>query len=345
MKKFLSPKILILTTVILLGGVLLYWKQNSNKAIGNLNVYEGKTTITRAEKLVEGRTGIEVKRMDGVKINTDARASIVLKNGGLLRLESGSEVEILGEDNFKLKSGRMWSRVEPLSENESYSVETPTAVATVRGTIFNVYYLFNISQLYVDSGLVNMALLMGTPEEKKGKETLSGELFVLRDNNLKNDFAKGPVPAPKEFYDDWIQWNVDEDAKAGFTEWAHPAEEEIVEAVPINIVNPPKQVEKKITSIFLYGNKSKIKQGEETRLLVRASYPDGSVQEVPFANLTWIKSEKWGNITSPGYFGSNTVGTTTISAQIGNLVSNRVTVVIEANPVVPPPNPNTYYEP
>ncbi|MBW3012263.1 FecR family protein [Candidatus Woesearchaeota archaeon] len=76
------------------------------------------------------------------KVRTlDGEAYIIFFESEILQLDPNTEIQIsdLSKD-FKVKqaSGNTWSRVMKLTGMNSYSVETPSSVITVRGTGFGV---------------------------------------------------------------------------------------------------------------------------------------------------------------------------------------------------------------
>src|SRR5262245_509044 len=129
--------VLVLVLIAVIAGGL-FWYRNAEAAVGNLNIYEGTVDVVRGGNGSAGKTGTGVKNNDVIKVGTGSRVSIILKDGSVIRLEAGSEVEVLGAGKFKLIQGKMWSKVEP--QSVTWEVETPTIVAAVRGTAFNTRY-------------------------------------------------------------------------------------------------------------------------------------------------------------------------------------------------------------
>ena len=77
------------------------------------------------------------------KVKTlDGTATITLYETIITELEPNTEVSIstLAENNVKINqnSGSTWSKFTTITGIDSYEVETPTTVATVRGTAFGV---------------------------------------------------------------------------------------------------------------------------------------------------------------------------------------------------------------
>jgi hypothetical protein len=157
----------IITIAVAAGG-FFYYTNVARASIGNLNIYDGTVELLRGSDKLAGKTGTGVRNTDILKVGPNSRVSIILKDGSVIRLEADSEVEVTeltydGDNiqtaNFRLISGKMWSKVEPLSTNADWQVETPTAVASVRGTAFNTRYSEASTGVSVYLGKVGVALL------------------------------------------------------------------------------------------------------------------------------------------------------------------------------------------
>lgn len=105
-------------------------------------------TITSSSGSTVGRVG------DTVKTGPTEEKTITFPNGSELRLDVNTEVKInKGSENeisIFQTLGRTWSRVIKLLGSQSYEVQTPTALATVRGTSFAV----TLDDIFVDEGEV-----------------------------------------------------------------------------------------------------------------------------------------------------------------------------------------------
>ncbi len=176
-------------------------------SVGNLNIYIGQAAIVRDGVSQPGATGSPVYLDDTVRTSPDSRASIILKDGSVIRLDASTELRV-EQDLFKLVSGRTWSKVQEPAPADGYQVETPTLVGAVRGTSFLVSYLKNVSQIYVGLGEVFSYLVSNQENIKIIK---SGQLLVVSDAAAQADFDKGPLFAPPEFKDEWIIFNEKED--------------------------------------------------------------------------------------------------------------------------------------
>jgi hypothetical protein len=114
---------------------------------------EGDTQLQRAG--ASGWIAVEEKETlaenDVVKTGVNSRITITFLNGSTIELEPGTQVEIKELANGKTRVTRLrqeigetWSKVEKLVDTESrYEIETPAAVAAVRGSQMIVVVIAN----------------------------------------------------------------------------------------------------------------------------------------------------------------------------------------------------------
>lgn len=93
-----------------------------------------------------------------IKTSDTGRALIESSSTHITRVDYSSEVTIAEEENqtqISLVSGALWSRLANVFDSgESYEVQTPNAIAAVRGTSFGVWYQKNTTILLVIEGSV-----------------------------------------------------------------------------------------------------------------------------------------------------------------------------------------------
>src|SRR3989344_4101631 len=71
-------------------------------------------------------------------------AEVVFSNNNSLSIDTDTEVQVVDEDESTIITqffGRTWHRITSLTGTAEYQVETPTAVAAVRGTKFAVIFV------------------------------------------------------------------------------------------------------------------------------------------------------------------------------------------------------------
>lgn len=144
---------------------------------------------------------------DTVQTSANTAATIIFASGSELRLDENTEVKITtqSETNTSVYQslGRTWSRVLKLSGTESYEVETPTAVATVRGTAFSTT-VDSDTGIDTDEGAVDVL-------QKASKRKLRVEAgFGTRVSRLQKEAVREEIKNGS-----WFKRNRERDKKIG----------------------------------------------------------------------------------------------------------------------------------
>ncbi len=120
--------------------------------VGTVAVAEGSAEIGRAGTLIAATVGMAVARGDELRTGSTGHLKVVFQDSSVLNLSDGTRV-IVDDQIFSPDEGRFWSAVRMVQgkvravvsdyyrqAGASYEIETPTAVAGVRGTTFLVTY-------------------------------------------------------------------------------------------------------------------------------------------------------------------------------------------------------------
>lgn len=116
-----------------------------------------------------GENGMDLYQSDSVRTGDNSSASIILFKTSIVRLDSNTEVtleELIREEEtivaLQQDSGRTWNTISKISGIDDYEVQTPTTVASIRGTAFVVIVLENGSTYYgVEHGILNVSSVTG----------------------------------------------------------------------------------------------------------------------------------------------------------------------------------------
>lgn len=168
--KFIIPLIVIVMGVALVVGFGLLSGEDrtsptpaqplnaSNEPTFDIIRLEGDVFVKQPgdKDFIKIETKVQVKSGSSVKTGLNGRASIQYPNKILTNMGSSTEVavNIFSENGqkskIKLLGGSLWSKIENiLGKGDAYEIETPNAVASVRGTIFATEFLKNISLFLV----------------------------------------------------------------------------------------------------------------------------------------------------------------------------------------------------
>ncbi|MBI2863237.1 MAG: DUF642 domain-containing protein [Chloroflexi bacterium] len=184
----------------LLSGTFPFSPQSALASTTTLTILSAEVSVQIAgeDTWRPGRDGMTMRAGDRIRTGTDGRAIITFFEGSTTELEPETDLTIqvqeaareTGSVTIKLKQwmGRTWSRVVQMADPASrYDIETPAAVATVRGTLFDVVVERDGStQVKVTEGRVQVASDAGDVSVDAGYET----------QVVQGETPQSPVPMP-----------------------------------------------------------------------------------------------------------------------------------------------------
>ena len=145
--------IIILLVVLIIIGAAFFWLNTAASASTNaaaaLTVFQPTVSVSRSGgSFVTSATGTVVQPGDSVKTDAKGRASIQLPDGTLTRMAGGTEIALttahfarsgnLHDASILQKVGRTFTNVQHLVSGAVFKVGGQSAVASVRGTKFEV---------------------------------------------------------------------------------------------------------------------------------------------------------------------------------------------------------------
>jgi len=196
MKKWLWFLIGFFAILIILG-VLFFVSLTSGKIIGALlYIDEGIVQVDTGKGWATAIDGMELSINDKVQ-TLEGKATIALYEGEIIRLEPNTQISIKELSQKKItisqEAGSTWSRLTKLGGVAEYNVETPTTVATVRGTGFGMVISEEKNDLLVGEGTVTFGakgeLGEAIPEGWKG--TIASPLAKVQMNQEEKDWVYG----------------------------------------------------------------------------------------------------------------------------------------------------------
>ncbi len=158
-------------------------KKTANRALATFVV--GTVTLERpgsaAAAVAHGHEFIK-----GDRVVTGPRSLLVIQVGeeSVLQVSADTSVEISalmegGNTRYSLDSGKVLARVRPLAKGASYTVQTKTSIAAVRGTEFGVSLEQGRPVVAVHDGNVAVARVVGeAPRDEKLVEKGSAALVA-----------------------------------------------------------------------------------------------------------------------------------------------------------------------
>lgn len=160
------------------------------------------------------KNGTILYQSDSVKTGDNSSASIIFFESSIIRLDSNTEVKLEelfqkeGEKSVTIKQdiGRTWNTVSKMSGIDNYEVQTPTTVASVRGTSFVVLVYSDGGTFWgLDIGFLNVSTWEKGKKLQSINLTENQSLIIIP---TKLDQHLEPKPFEK---DEWVIENQQKD--------------------------------------------------------------------------------------------------------------------------------------
>jgi len=199
------------------------------KEVARVTWLVGDATLKRAGTSMPVRVRMECRLGDTLALAGASRLELRYPDNTLLRLDENSKLvladRVQGKPEPSLLVGKAWANVKKIGQGGTgFGVRTPTAVAAVRGTVFNIDGNADSTKVKLYEGKVDV----GSPKldsatksrsEVSGPSEVSLEKWVslLRGQQVvtHKDGTWFSSKFDVDARDPWIDWNAQRDAKAG----------------------------------------------------------------------------------------------------------------------------------
>ncbi len=139
-KPRLISTILFLSFLTLISQTLLFAETQKSY----ISYFKGSVSIYRKKTIVYPKIKMPILPGDSIETGKESNCEITYENGTVSSLEPNSVIKIgeikkkqgLFTTRIKALFGSIICKVQKLKKGETFEVRTPTAVATVRGTVF-----------------------------------------------------------------------------------------------------------------------------------------------------------------------------------------------------------------
>ena len=145
--------IIVLLVVLLLAGAAFFWLNSAAQAVvnaaGTLTVFQSAVSVAHnSGSFSTSTTGAIIEPGDSVKTDAKGRAALQLPDGTVTRMAGNTQIALtaahfaksghLHDVTILQKAGRTFTNVQHLISGASFKVAGQSAVASVRGTKFEV---------------------------------------------------------------------------------------------------------------------------------------------------------------------------------------------------------------
>lgn len=176
--------IIIAVIALLLVGTGYFLLAPASATAAVLYVERGQVEVNSGNGWQTGTDEMELNKGSQVKTG-DGEATVVLLEGEVVHLEPNSEIRLDQISGKKIHitqlAGETWNKVTKISGISEFTIETPTTVATVRGTEFTL----NSEELDVTEGEVDYG-----PKEGEKIKVMGGKRALakmLREENIPEE--------------------------------------------------------------------------------------------------------------------------------------------------------------
>lgn len=188
----------------------------------------GDAVLNRAGKSLPVRVRMECRNGDTLVLGAATRLELRYPDNTLLRLDENSRMvlaeRVKGKPEPELMVGKAWANVKKIGQGGTgFGVRTPTAVAAVRGTVFNVDGNADSSSVRLYEGKVDVGTPKAADQRARGEvsgpsevsleqwvKLLRGEQVVMRKDGTWNS-ARFDLSVR----DPWTAFNAQRDSLAG----------------------------------------------------------------------------------------------------------------------------------
>jgi hypothetical protein len=244
---------LFLITALVVMGMVSGQLIAKTSSIAKITFYTGQVEVQKAMKNDWSKALFNQSLLSGQKVKTqeESRAEIGFADGSIIRIDGNSKLDIIDAKKeksgaqtatAKVWSGKVWANVNKMSKKTKFQLESPTAVAAVRGTVYRMAVSDDqTTKIAVYSGEVAVdnkpivkfmeqkkAKAGGKQGEIEGPSQISGPSEVSLEQWVQIVKAQMEITIhPDGTYDivnfnpimdsqdDWVRWNQERDKKLG----------------------------------------------------------------------------------------------------------------------------------
>lgn len=224
--------IIIVIVLILAGGIWAFTQTNPDP-FPSIAILEGSVVQTNSEGTMSSVSDGDILSIPTTLITDEiGRAIVYFPEGSLLHIDPSTEITI-EEGSFdtsenilavdiQLLAGRVWSTVVSFANTESsWNVETPNAVATVRGTSFGAEFVDGISAFIGSESTVDVGARNPETGEVIPDTTtpLSTEDVIEVTDEIVTDILENPdtLPirelTPRDRFYTWVRSSEEREAR------------------------------------------------------------------------------------------------------------------------------------
>lgn len=221
----------------------------SRTSIGKINFILGSSndvTIMRSgeSNWQNAKLYSSIYNGDQIKTGKESRCETRLNDRSTIRIGENTSFAFQQDQlnknlNAEIKEGRIWANIKRLSVRSKFQVRTPTAVCSIRGTIYRIdadsttkIMVYNgsvdvgpLSAIRSDTSRSAESRILRPPHEVPGPTQVPGPFEVTLDQWINivagfqievrpdQKYAKTKINFELDNQDDWVKWNKRRDGQ------------------------------------------------------------------------------------------------------------------------------------
>ena len=210
--------VIIIAVVLAVVGAVYFMIFPSAEPPATLVIRAGTVEVNSGNSWATATSGMQLSADYSVRTGADGDAVVIFFGASALRLGPNTEIrlsEILTNfTSIELSNGQTWSRILKVSGIEEYEIETPTTVATVRGTGFAVVVRGNDTDVTVGDGSVSVGTIRKEFAAGAARRVVLAQANVTANQTVEIKAATLDQPLVVrrlEYIDAWVAKNIGED--------------------------------------------------------------------------------------------------------------------------------------
>ncbi len=207
-----KKNIIIVILIVIFTSIFLGFSQTRNKSIGRINFILGNKQDIKVHhpgfrNWLGARLYSPVYDGDRLKTLSESRCEIKMNQKGTIRIGENADFTLKPaapgkKSSSVLRKGRLWASIKGLFNKRRFQIRTPTAVCSVRGTIYRIDADSSTKVLVYD-GSVDVGPLSFAEDDSTQQKPRQQQQPLRKPTQIS-----GPTQVPGPFevsLEDWVR--------------------------------------------------------------------------------------------------------------------------------------------
>jgi hypothetical protein len=197
----IAPRFLWGFLVILFLSAPLAWAKTAllSQVKGEVEILTANTTAW-----VPAQEGMELKNGDEVRTGSKSSVRVMIESSEVtleqktkFRFNSHEVQNDKTNTSLELMLGRLKANVQKLNAGSEFKITTPTSVAAVRGTLFDLFVFEYLGEWFTQLDVINGIVSFSDEDGREPQEVGAGQSLIGDANGATNHVEEGAADAGK----------------------------------------------------------------------------------------------------------------------------------------------------